>query len=240
MVCEGNKGHLPTDLHLSVLTQLRDILQTEREVILLGDGEFDSSQVQEFIRASGWFYVLRTAKDTWVETSQGDTFAIREAYPEEDTRHLWIEDVWVFKHKYGKVNALVWHETSFEQPLYLLSNLETGLEVMQAYPKRFSIETLFGDLKSRGFHIDRVRIKKPEMLSNLLIIVALAFLLIFALGLCKQQYKDIWGKIIRKDRVKSYSTFQMGQKIAQWLKVNNLTVNQLFCFDFLTAFSVRF
>lgn len=240
VVCRGKKGHLPTHMHLELLGRLRGLLHTTRQVILLGDGEFDSCQLQHFATQSGWAYVLRTAKDTQIHTRQGDCFSIGEAYPVAGTRQLWIADCWVFKQKYGQVNALVWHEPNCENPLYLLSNLESGLEVVEAYPKRFSIETLFGDLKSRGFNIDRVRVKKPEMITRLLMVISLAFLLLFALGINRQEQQQNWGKILRKDRINQYSLFCIGKKIAQFLVKNQQPVQPQFFNNFSKLFCVRF
>jgi hypothetical protein len=72
-------------------------------------------------------------------------------------------------------------------PIYLLTNLDTALEAVEAYRKRFLIETLFSDIKSRGFDFDKTRLKEPKKAHRLRIAVALAY--IWILWLEKKQSK---------------------------------------------------
>lgn len=64
-----------------------------------------------------------------------------------------IHDVAYTKDRYGPINAIVWTERKWDNPLYLLSNFELSYSFAFYYRKRWSIETLFGDIKSRGFNI---------------------------------------------------------------------------------------
>jgi len=160
------------ETHLKVLVLVKELLSSGvEEVILLGDGEFDSVDLQIFATAQGWKYVLRTAKNALIKTWKKESFHLNDCYPNEEEDSFWIEEAYFSERKYGPVNCLVWHQRIFKHLIYLVSSLEPAIESQKAYQKRFSIETIFGDLKSRGFNLQKVRVKNLDMLSNLLIII---------------------------------------------------------------------
>jgi hypothetical protein len=47
LVVEGSKGHLSDDVHLQLLHQLLPLVPRHAQVVLLGDGEFDSVLFQQ-------------------------------------------------------------------------------------------------------------------------------------------------------------------------------------------------
>ena len=59
-VVKGKKGHLPQDVHCALITRLQTVIPDTAPVVLLGDGEFDGTQLQAAIRTAGWAYVCRT------------------------------------------------------------------------------------------------------------------------------------------------------------------------------------
>lgn len=238
LVRKQKKGHMSVELHIDILKQVAALLPSSPEIILLGDGEFDSVELQELACSQGWNYVLRTAKNTLIETQNGEQFNLGDCYPESTQDHFWLPDTYFSKHRYGVVNCLVWHHRAHENPIYLVSNLGYAPDIMAFYKKRFSIETIFGDIKSRGFNLQKLRVKDPEMISNVLIIVCLAFLIVFALGLNQQQIKI--SRIIRKDRVGDYSVFQVGFRIANYVIENQIDIFHKLNSIFKPYFCVRF
>src|SRR5438552_339150 len=62
-VVRGKKGHLPQTMHQQLVQQAVALIGSEREVILLGDGEFDGCDLQKALSEAGWEYVCRTAKN---------------------------------------------------------------------------------------------------------------------------------------------------------------------------------
>lgn len=225
------KGHLSVETHLAVVELLAKFISgIPNEIILLGDGEFDSTDLQQFCIDKNWKYVFRSAKNTIIETQSGDQFELGSLYPEKGMSYFLLEDAYMTKKRYGVINVLVWHEKKHKKPIYLVSNIDWAKDMMDLYKKRFSIETIFSDIKSRGFNIHKVRIKNTERINNLLIVVALAYLLIFALGTCKDHFKPLLPLVInRVDRLNEYSPFFIGlamvklihNKIAKMKKIRD-------------------
>ncbi len=240
LVKAGNKGHFSTADHLGLVQQLKALLPACKKIVLLGDGEFDSWDLQAYALSQGWSYVLRTAKNTVIEDAKGDSYVVGELCADTKTGYLLVENCRIGKHRKGGVNVLVWHKKGEKAPIYLLSNLEWAKDIMNYYRRRWGIETLFGDLKSRGFHIHQTRLKKPEMLSNLLILVAIAFCLCFIIGLAEPLLKTISPKIFRQDRLASYSIFHIGKKLLDFCITNNTCFYVQFCKTLKHYFCVRF
>jgi hypothetical protein len=58
------KGHCPEALHIAVVELMSTVLPEGAKVVLLGDGEFDGTALQDTLSAGGWSYVCRTAMST--------------------------------------------------------------------------------------------------------------------------------------------------------------------------------
>jgi hypothetical protein len=215
VVRDAPKGHFSEQAHLDLLEQVAILLDTLIEIpcriVLLGDGEFDSAALQQRCVDQGWDYVLKTAKDTLLADNPEMENASHFGHlaPARGEKSLFLADVYVFKQGFGAVNALYWHEPRYADPLFLLTNLEYAPKAAAYYRKRYHIETFFGDIKSRGFNIHRTRIDDTFRLFNLLIVASLAFILAILFEFDARRSPHL-GKFCRKDRVSSYSVFQIG------------------------------
>jgi hypothetical protein len=122
------------------------------------------------------------------------------------------------------VNAYLWHEPKYADPITLLTNFESEYTAQMFYRKGFLTETLFSDQKSRGFFIHETRLKKYGVLIigpplRLLICTCLVYFgrrsaWLVCLGAFFKTYSKKYKKIPRKDR-KDTSLFQISMK---WIK----------------------
>ncbi len=184
------KGHFEVAKHLELLQDLlgliKNLLPRELPLTLLGDGEFDSIELQRFCRNAGWDYALRTACDT-VLYEQEERFQPKDLQVDPQTQMLFIPDVDFSEKRLKNVNFLLWHDPKYETPLPLISNLTHPIDIAQAYDRRYAIEALFKDLKSTSFNLHHTRIKDAQTISNLIMVAAFAFSLLLNLGI---RYKD--------------------------------------------------
>ncbi len=212
-VRQGPKGHFPEALHIALVALIRACLPEEAPVVLLGDGEFDGTTWQETLNAAGWSYVCRTAQST-VATWDGETFRLDTlgACGKPGTL-IALKEVKITRDAYGPVMVLSCWAKGYQEPLYLVSNMEAAEAACRYYQKRFRIETFFSDQKSRGFHIHKSHISDPQRLSRLLIAACLAYIWIVYLGaLCE---KDGWREIIHRRKRCDLSLFQLGLRILE-------------------------
>jgi hypothetical protein len=64
LVRAGTKGPFAEDLHITVVEQVQELLPVGAEVVFLGDGECDGTELQKTLEDAGWSYVCRTALTT--------------------------------------------------------------------------------------------------------------------------------------------------------------------------------
>ena len=166
-VRQGPKGHFPEELHIALVTLMRACLPEGTQVVLLGDGEFDGTTLQETLNEAGWFYGCRTAQNT-VATWEGETFRLDTLGACSKPRTLIaLQEVQITRDAYGPVMVLSCWAKGYQEPLYLVSNMDAAEEACRYDHKRFRIETFFSDQKSRGFHIHTSHISDPQRLSRL-------------------------------------------------------------------------
>lgn len=213
LVRQCKKGHLPAKMHLALFAQLQELLKGYQNVVILGDGEFDNHEVIEACSKWKWRFVFRTAKNTVLFDGR-DEYKVGELAPASGENFMTVEDVAYTRKRYGPVNASVWHEKKWDDPIYLLSNFELAYDTARYYKKRWSIETFFGDVKSRGFHINKSKLTDPYRVTKLLIIACLAYILLFKLGE-QEQNSPYVSKVTKKDRM-DLSIFALGKRLVKY------------------------
>jgi hypothetical protein len=206
LVVKGNKGHLPEEKHLALLTQVKTIVPADSDVIFLGDGEFDGTDLQAEVTAAGWHYACRTAKNRLV-CDDGDQFALDDIYLQPGDC-IDIPAVGFTQANYGPVMVIAWWREGCKAPLYLVTNFECVDAACYWYQKRFRIETFFSDQKSRGFHLHKSHIADPARIHRLLIAACLAYIWVIYLGVTA--IRDEWIAIIHRTDRCDLSLFQLG------------------------------
>lgn len=210
---KGKKGHLSEALHCQLVENLMMIVPEHCRKVLLGDGEFDGTSLQELLRVNDWNYVLRTRKDMIAEENT-DCFCLKFVGTGQQ-EYFFIPNVLITHQRYGPVNLLIWHSRKYKDALYLLTNLDFAQQISSYYKKRFTIETFFSDQKTKGFQLHRSKIEDPERLACLLIAACLAYIFIILVALQAQQ-QNLLHQIHRKDRC-DWSLFTIGKRAMEYL-----------------------
>jgi len=214
VVFEGRKGHSGQARHLKLLRQVKSLIPTNATVILLGDGEFDGTEILEQLETWQWGYVCRTAKNT-ILYEDGFRFRYTDWGADRGECHH-LSQVLFTDARYGPVMAIAWWHTTYDEPIYLVTNLDLAKEACAYYRQRFSIETFFSDQKSRGFHLHKSHLYHPERLARLLIAACLAYIWMIYLGV-RATHETLRQRIHRADRC-DLSLFQLGMALMEeWL-----------------------
>ena len=234
LVVPGKKGHLSEEAHVQLLEHLHRWVPAGSDVIILGDGEFDGIVFQATIAGYGWLYVCRTAKNAQLGV-EGQVFSFHEVNVQPGER-LGLTDVTFTLQAYGPILAVAWWETGYEEPIYLVTNMELVEEACHWYAKRFRIETLFSDQKSRGFNLHKSHITQPRRLARLMIATCLAYIWIIYLGVLAK--RDGWLRVIHRVHRCDLSLFQLGLALLDHLLNEHLPIPVVFEMPALTE-SVR-
>jgi len=221
-VRQGPKGHFPEDLHIAMVELMREVIPAGAKVVFLGDGEFDGTALQATLNKAGWSYACHTARST-VATWEGTTFRLDTlgACSKPGTL-IALQEVKFTRDAYGPVMVLSCWAKGYQEPLYLVSNMDAAEEACRYYQKRFRIETFFSDQKSRGFHLHKSHISDPQRLSRLLIAACLAYIWIVYLGSVGE--KDRWRPIIHRRKRCDVSLFQLGLRLLEYFLNEELPI----------------
>lgn len=205
---KGKKGHSAQQTQLALFEQVKGLLPPELPVVLLGDGEFDGSEVIDwFNQQPTWQYVCRTDKSNKV-FYQGQWQSLSQL-PLRDGEETFLSQVrFTESNNIGPVNILVvWHQAKQEH-WFFVTNFHTAAQAQASYLWRFTIETLFSDLKDRGFHLDDTRLWHPERLHRLIFAAAIAYFFTIVLGV-EAIITRAFEQLVRTDAF-YHSLFQLG------------------------------
>jgi hypothetical protein len=207
VVYKGKKGHASAETHISVLEAVLPLIPAGADVILLGDGEYDSVDMLAWVEQhTDWGIVARTASDTQVY-SDGEWTSLAELGVQPGSLISLLEVLFT-RQSFGPTHVIAWWDQDYDDPLYLVTNLELAEEACYWYRRRYRIETLFSDKKSRGFQIDKSHLSNPARLARLFIATSLAYIWIVCLGLQVVQAGRT-NLIDRADRIDK-SLFRLG------------------------------
>jgi hypothetical protein len=212
LVVAGEKGHFSQGKHIQLLSAVKALLPIGADVIFLGDGEFDGVQLQEKLDEFGWKYACRTSKNTILY--DGEEFSFQDLVLQPGMC-LSLEEVSFTRQRYGPVLAVAWWRTNYQEPIYLVSNMDLLEEVCHWYQRRFKIETFFSDQKSRGFNLHKSHISDPKRLAKLMLAACLAYLWIVYLGV-QAISQNLHAVVHRTDRC-DLSLFQLGLRLLDHL-----------------------
>jgi hypothetical protein len=212
LVYKGKKGHASAERHKQALNKVVPLLPEGSEVVLLGDAEYDTTEMIQWIeKNTAWQYVLRTSPQIYVQTDQQEQ-AIRD-YPLEKGKVLFLPQAGFTQTVAITLNVVGWWASRYEEPIFMVTNLDSPYQACRYYRRRFRIETFFSDQKSRGFHIHKSHLADPARLSRLLIAACLAYIWMITQGLQVIATNNI-SLIDRTERIDK-SLFRLG---LDWLK----------------------
>jgi len=212
LVYKGKKGHASAKRHIQVLEKVQPLLPEDSEVVLLGDAEYDTTEMLLWLKKNAtWKYVLRTSPQIYVQTNT-ESQPLRD-YPLSQGQLFSLSQVGFTQNATVTLNAIGWWGVDYKEPLFLVTNFEDAATACRYYRRRFRIETFFSDQKSRGFHIHKSHLADPDRLSRLLIAACLAYIWMIVQGL-RVLAEGKLALIDRGDR-RDKSLFRLG---LDWLK----------------------
>lgn len=225
-VVTGGKGHLSEQAHRDLVDQLIPLIPEGREVIFLGDGEYNGVSLLRLISEQGWKFACRIGKNT--KLCEEDEWFSLSFLPVSPGDKIELSDVLFTEHGFGPVLVSAQWRQGDDGPLYLVTNMDFAHEARAWYRKRFGIETLFSDQKSRGFYLCHSHLSNPMRLARLMIATCLAYLWMVCLG--TQVKQRGWQGVVHRHHRCDLSLFQLGIVWLDHCLNEGLAVTVLFCF----------
>jgi len=206
--CKGRRGHSSSWVQLALLAYVRKLLPSCVPVLLVGDTEFESGEVQKQLEDWHWRYVLRQKGSNQVRLPDQDDWQDFAALVTKPGQRVWVEQADLTRRHAFSTNLLAYWQVGEPEPWLLATNLPTPQATLRAYSRRMWIEEMFGDMKDHGFDLESTRLRHFLRLSRLTLAVALLYvwLISTAVRVIKQGQRHF---VDRKDRV-DLSIFQIG------------------------------
>lgn len=196
----------------ALLKLLKTMIPPSTEVVILADRGFGRAEMARTLHKIGFSYIIRIRPEVWIKHEQ---FSGRlNELPVKKGMSLMFRNVMYRKERpFRQHVAILWPDKS-DQPWFLMTNLPKlqAQKLSKIYGRRMSIEEYFRDCKSKrnGFALRFCMIKKDaRRLERLLLICALAYWLLVAVGLYAQgRYSPrYWSS----SSTSQYSLFSIGR-----------------------------
>ena len=209
-----HEGNSDLELQKKLLSWLLECLPQAAQVYIVADREFHSIHLAKWIKQEmKAHFVLRIKAGTWVEVA-GQWYKAGELAIKG--KQLFWQEVKVTRDRKAenRVNLLAVWDKSEDEPWLLISDAEKGKIIKQIYEKRYWIEEMFSDNKSRGLNLEATRITDPDRVERLLVAVTLAYLWIMEVGALVVARGE-WRKVDNRGADRSVSLCQIGLR---WLR----------------------
>lgn len=206
------------------------------EVVLLADRGLSGSALARLAQERGWHYLLRVIRTTQVATATTrgaaaptDRQPIGALVPTPGAPSVCLSGVHLYPPRRKRRRGAGGWQTCWEAALtaqvvavwraqdeeawLLVTDLPATTARCTEYRRRTWEEELFRDLKGLGWHWRQSRVRRPERVERLLLVLALATLWMLGLG---QRVLRHGQRVLLEERARRcYSVFQLGLR---WLR----------------------
>ena len=125
LVISAKKGHFSQEKHSKLLSAIQEFIPAGADVIFLGDGEFDGTELQTELTNFDWKYACRTSSNTILH--DGEEFSFQDLLLQPGMC-LSLPDVLFTRQQFGPVLAIAWWRVGYKEPIYLVTNFELTKE----------------------------------------------------------------------------------------------------------------
>jgi hypothetical protein len=209
------QGKSQNALEQAMLLRIKAALPEGVRVVILADRGFRRAKLLETCQHLGLDYLIRICQDVMVQTH--DWRGNLKHLPVRRGMCRGFGDVSYRSDGLVKTNLIVrWKQGlkgDKDQPWYLVTSLPLGPQragkLSDLYALRFDIEELFRDAKNEhlGWSLAKTRIKRADRLDRLILVMAMAYLLLVALGLWCREHQDPrrWCTNRRKNELSAFA-----------------------------------
>jgi len=166
-------GNCDTAQRIALLERYLSLFGASSIRALLADREFIGAGWLKFLCENNVPFAIRLREDMQIRLADGRLRQFRSLLrkPRRGTWTGWLNGMDAIPANQLRVAA---KRIKGSELLIVATNLEEGVSGLNLYRKRWGIECLFADAKTRGLNIEDTHITDPDKLATLLVVVALA------------------------------------------------------------------
>ena len=233
----SHRGCSNEEQQRSILARAVKLLPPKVRVSVHGDSEFRSQGLFEWLRGEGHDALLGIRGDMMLfdrpEAPEEQGCTIQQKLG-ESTKVMYLSNVYLTHQRHGPINLLAWWaKDDDDKPLVrgIQTNLPATPGTYQIGGRRMSIETVFRDLQSQGFDLDKSAIKSRPRLARLLLPLLIVYLWFISVGrwVVRRGYRHLLDSSSSRDW--GFSLFQLGFSWKTHLQALGLPFPPLLQFD---------
>lgn len=211
---------------------LRPVLKLlkQYQIVVVGDREFRSVELAQWLHQKQISFVFRQKKDTYIQVDNQDYRSLK-SLPLTPGMKWYLKGVKLTKSRgFGEGAVVGYWKRKYrgkqeQEGWYLLTNLPNLSQTLKTYQTRSGIESMFRDCKSGGYSLAD-SYASVERLNRLVLLIAIAYTFSCLQGVkikCVRQQKYI-NRLQETGRtLKRHSNFWIGLYGQNWL------INWQFC-----------
>jgi hypothetical protein len=194
------------------------------DIVILGDREFCSVKLASWLQRMNVFFALRLKKNEYIESNSVSLAELRD-FGIQPGMSAFLQGISVTKQKgFGTFNVAAKWQRKYrgwlaDEGWFILTNLETLEDTINAYKQRFDIEELFRDCKSAGYNLEETLVTGDRLI-GLLVLMTLAYTMTTIEGkkLKKIGVQEYIGRVKEQGRlVRRHSSFYIGLYSHAWV-----------------------
>lgn len=166
-------GNSATDERVALLRRYLAVCEVSTIRLLLADREFIGAEWMKFLNDNSIPFAIRLKGTMRVTTEEGHTLSLNARLRQSRRTRTFRAGLGV-----GDPAHLLWLTFAAKRlkggELLIVASNASPRIALEAYRKRWAIECLFGDAKTRGLNLEDTRLTDPRKLSLLMALVALA------------------------------------------------------------------
>jgi hypothetical protein len=205
---KGAKGHSSARVQIALLSYVRTLLPGSVRVLVVGDSEFESGELQAQLDEWGWNYALRQKPNNQVQGAEQSLWQSFRALVKRPGQSVWMAGARLTQRDRRRLNLLAHWAVGEDEPWLLATNLPSRRATLHAYRRRVWLDELFGDLKGHGFDLEASHLRHFQRLSRLTLAVVLLYDWLVTTGV-RVIKGGLRHYVDRKDR-RDLSIFQIG------------------------------
>ncbi len=168
-----------------LLRQVRWLLRSHPDVMLLADRGFANRDLMGWLQASRWHYCLRLPCDVLLRGPCKYPTEVRQLYPPLGSARLYRQ-VRLWADGTYRANLVLATVQGAKESWAVVTDEAPSLQTLWQYALRFRVEKLFLDSKSGAFELEDSRLRFEAALERLYLVAALAILYATTQGIAVQ------------------------------------------------------
>jgi hypothetical protein len=193
-------GSTNQNFQIAFIERSLSLLQPKVDLLLHGDGEFNSVPFMQYLRYRGIHFILgQSGKKKYRQRPNRDWQSLN-TLPLSKNRPVYLENIELTQdYAYGPLNLFAFYQTHHSKKRrkreigYYVTSLPISPHLRLLGRRRWGIEPCFQDYKSSGWQIQDSQLRDPKRREGLMTILSLNYLWMTCLGrwLCKISQRQL-------------------------------------------------